>query len=259
MIVFPFILIYFYMILGILGPLVVIFCSIGIYLSLILNKEVKKLDAQRREVLDQKSRIVSDAIISIKNIKFNCWEDIIMEKLTELRKKDNSLLMRNFVTQGVSTTIVSTIPTLIGLAIVFSVKMFLDKEISVETVYIILLYLNQPKKNLIYVNMGLIELNSALISMKRIRCFLRIKSRSNGIQTEEEKEMEKKRAKYQENTLEAVRLSDCCFKWTNQEYKRKLVDLQKENKSQEGEQELGGMDTKSQMCLKNIDFSIRKG
>ena len=172
-----FVMVYFYTVLGIFGPLVVIICCLAVYFSILLNDYIKELDAQRRKLLDQKSRIVSDAVLSIKNIKFNAWEDIIMQKLTEIRKKDNSLLLKNFTLQGVSTTIFSTIPSIIGLIIVFSLKMIIKMDISVETIYIILLYLSNIKTRLIFLNFGLVELNSALVSIQRIRCFLGIQNK----------------------------------------------------------------------------------
>ena len=168
-------MVYFYMVMGLFGPILVILCTLAAYFSVVLNDSIKNLDAQRRKLLDQKSTIVSDTVLSIKNIKFNAWEDLIMQKLNDLRKKENSLLLKNFTLQGISTTIVSTIPSVIGLVAVFTLKIFLKREIPVETIYIILLYLNNIKKNMIYFNLGLIELNSALISMERIRCFMRVK------------------------------------------------------------------------------------
>ena len=255
-------MIYFYTAMGILGPLVIILCSLGVYFSFILNDKVKELDARRRKLLDQKSRVVSDSILSIKNIKFNSWEDIMMDRLTNLRKKDNSLLMKNFTIQGISTTIVSTIPTLIALITVFCLKIVIQKDISVSTIYVLILYLNQLKKNLIFINFGLIEINSALVSMKRIKCFLRIKDLRQIKQQEISlKNEEETKRDFPIDSGLAVQFDNCSLKWTSLKYKKQLEDLQEQSneeknskKSQEGE-EL----KKVENCLKDIDFSVRKG
>ena len=253
---------------GILGPMVTVLCSLGIYCSILLNEEVKALDAKRRKLLDKKSKIVSDSILSIKNIKFNGWEDILMTRLTNLRKNDNSLLMKNFTVQGISTTVISLIPSFIGLIIVFSLKVFLKKDIPVAKIYIILLYLNQVKKFFIYLNFGFIEFNSALISMKRIQCFLSInelkkeKKRKNNHKNESDGEEEERRSS------EAVRITDASFRWTSEEYRSQLQDIQLESNEKNVQEEEADPEKRVEKsefrmvadhCLKNINFSVEKG
>ena len=171
-----FVTVYFWMVMGPFGLVAMLICSGSVYVSIYINGEVKKLDAERRPLLDKKSKIISDSILSIKSIKFNAWEELIRDKLHGVRKEDNKLLQNNFTLQGVSAALVAMIPCFTGLFCIAYVKMVLGKEIRVETIYAILLYLNYLKKQMIFSNLAYIIINSCIISVQRIQTFLRVES-----------------------------------------------------------------------------------
>ena len=123
---------------GSFGILAIILCTLAVYASVVINDQVKKLDQKRRPLLDQKSKIVSDSVLSMKNIKFNAWEYLINHKLGEVREKDNGLLLKNFTLQGVSSAVVAIIPTLIGLVCIAYLKLVIGREISVQSIYVVL-------------------------------------------------------------------------------------------------------------------------
>ena len=255
-----FVIVYFYILLGFVGPISIIICTAATYGSIIMNDKVKELDAERKILLDQKSRIVSDMILSIKNIKFNAWEDIIMGRLTNLRQKDSKVLLKNYLFQAISTTIVAITPSFIAIIIMVFIKFVLMKEITASTLYIILLYLNFIKKQLIFLNFGVIEINSCSISMERIACFLRVKG--------EEEESLRRKSKQDSHILElqtldskngmAVGLKGCSFQWENKKYRKQLEELcdaeQVNLVKSDEEFELG-----TSCCLKDIDLKVKRG
>ena len=220
-------------------------------------------------MLDKKSKIVSDSILSIKNIKFNAWERFIFDKLKGVRKFDNKLLLSNLNLQGVSTSIVAMIPSITGLFCLAYLKFVLHKEIHLETVYAILIYFNYLKKMMILGNGAIAAVNASYISLERVSNFLDIedlkikKNRENHRILEEIKDRERLPS-------EAIILSDCSMKWENEKYKHKLrhlVDSKSEeatglNQNQTGEKNLEGFemrDHQNVVCLRGISLQAGKG
>ena len=245
--------IYFWRAMGSFGILAMFLCTGAIYASVAINNQVKTLDQKRRPLLDQKSKIVSDAVLSAKNIKFSAWEYLIKDSLDKVRQEDNGLLLNNFTLQGVSSSIVAIIPCLIGLLCIAYIKLFLKKDISVPSIYVILVYLNSLKKMMLCSNYAFIEINSSLISFKRISLFLKIKDYREGVDLGRRRSDEK----YSKQSSVAVRMSGCTMSWENGFYRKKLEALLKKNnvkRKQKSDTELV-----FNQCLKNIELSVDKG
>ena len=64
------------------------------------------------------------------------------------------------------------IPSVTGLVCLAYLKFVLKKEIKVETVYAILIYFSYINKMMILANDGFTQINSGLISLRRINNFL---------------------------------------------------------------------------------------
>ena len=210
---------------GSFGLVAMFLCTIAVYVSFRFNEQVKKLDLKRRSLLDQKSKVVSDSLQSIKNIKFNGWECLIRDKLCKIRQSDNELLQKNFGLQAVSSAIVALVPSFSALFCIAYVKFVLQKDMRVETIYVIFLYLNYLKKQLIYANLGIVEINSALISFRRISTFLAVKGRSERKETSPKGKRTSADLQYQARSDEAVRVENCTMSWSNWEYESKIAVL----------------------------------
>ena len=246
---------------GAFSLVVILLCSAAVYLSVLINDCVKKLDSARRPLLDKKSKMVSDSILSIKNIKFNAWENLIKEKLHQVRKTDSGFLLGNFTLQGVSAALVAMISSFTGLFCVGYVKLVLEREMGVVTVYIILLYLNYLKKQMIFSNLAFIEINSCLVSFERIRAFLRIDDFGGG------KEVFKspRKPKIEDEDRIVVNFSCCTASWTNTFYRSKVSGLEEKGRK-EGDRGkikqnkvMEPLKKAEKLCLKKIDFCVQKG
>ena len=224
-----FVLVYFWHVMGAFGLVAMLICSGSVYVSIAINGEVRKLDAKRRPLLDKKSKLISDSILSIKNIKFNAWEGLIRDRLDKVRREDNNLLLKNFTLQGVSTALVAMIPSFTALFCVAYAKMVLGRDMQVTSVYVILLYLSTLKKQLIMLNSACIEVNSALVSLERIRNFMRIED-----YPQKDQSHTKESLVYQSRATEAVKVMECSVSWGNEHYKRRMASLLEKKEGDHG-------------------------
>ena len=257
--------------LGIFSLASILLCLGGLYLSFIINDEVKKLDKARRPMLDKKSKIVSDSILSIKNIKFNAWERFIFKKLNDVRRLDNNLLLSNLILQGVSTTVVAMIPSVTCFFCLAYLKFVLHKEIEVQTVYAILIYFNYLKKMMILGNAAIAGVNASNVSFNRIGTFLDIEDLQ--IEKKEQKRLRMFEEIEDPERLpsEALILSDCSLKWENEDYRKRLIDLIESksekvrsiDKDEKQENQPVGVelrdDNQSSVCLRGISLQVMRG
>ena len=252
---------------GTFGFVAILLCLIAVYISVSVSNQVKDIDLARRPLLDKKSKLVSDSILSIKNIKFNAWEHLRKEKIGGIRKEDSQLLLTNFTLQGVSTALIAMIPSIVGLCCLGYVRMVLGKNIRVETVYIILLLLNNLKRTMIFINLAFVELNSCFISFKRLRLFLSIEDYQKAENHEEDLET----YEMGEDDLDqgsVVDFTHCSLRWRNEEYRRRMGELVESTEKNEAHvEEFAGEESEEkrrelverEATLKGINLQVKGG
>ena len=95
----------------------IIFC-ITVYLQKVGNQIMNTANNNRLKTSDVRSKVVNETISGIKNIKFNAWEDLILEKTSKMRENEshNSFiyLLVRFFFNGFS----DLIPVFLNLALI---------------------------------------------------------------------------------------------------------------------------------------------
>ena len=258
---------------GAFGLVALAVSCITFYALNLMSDQVRDLDIARRPLLDKKSKLMSDSIFSIKKIKFNAWEWLILDKLRAIRRQDNSLLLKNFTLQGVCQVCMAIIPSLIGVICIAYVKIVQGREMGVETAYVILLFLNYMKKELVASNQAIIQINATIVSFKRIATFLKVKDfEAENEETYGETELELLpefgRESNNSGAGVAVRLNNCSMSWKDPKFEKRLKKLiERKNQLEETYSETSSISSASsrprlnprrELCLLKISMKIQK-
>lgn len=99
--------------------------------------------------MDQRGKLVNEAVAGIKNIKFNAWEDLITKKSSKLREKETSHNLRYLGIRFVLNGLADLVPVFLNLAIISIYTSFIS-EINLTDSLILIAYGNMlmmPTKN----------------------------------------------------------------------------------------------------------------
>lgn len=134
-----------------------------------LNQLAVVQSRKRLILADKRSKLITQIINGVKNIKFNAWEQIMIDQLDDIRKQEKGLVVLNFLISGLAGSVSKLIPPLCTVAVIWSYNKIYNPPLSIgETFYIITLFnlFLQPINVLMF---ALISFASATASSTRLR------------------------------------------------------------------------------------------
>jgi ABC-type multidrug transport system fused ATPase/permease subunit len=154
-----------------------------IFLQIQGNKIMARANSRRLTTSDKRSKVVNEAISGIKNIKFNAWEDIILERTIKMRAIETLNSFRYLATRFFFNGFADIIPVILNLVLILVYTKYIGKLELSDTLTLIAYgnMLMMPTKRTV---VALTANNSANVSYKRINklLFTRI---SKGVKVEE--------------------------------------------------------------------------
>lgn len=82
------------------------------------NNWAQKHNQVRLKTMDQRGKLVNEAVSGIKNIKFNAWEDLIKKKSSQLREQETSHNFKYLDIRFVLNGLADLVPVFLNLAII---------------------------------------------------------------------------------------------------------------------------------------------
>lgn len=171
-------------------PIVVIYATIVIYLSfdwvalflpvifvtmVLLQMQGNKLmhiaNSARLNTSDKRSKVVNEAISGIKNIKFNAWEDLIMEKSMKMRAIETYNTFKYLFVRFFFNGFADIIPVILNLVLILTYTKYIGKLKLSDTMTLIAYgnMLMMPTKRTV---VAFSAYNTASVSYKRINSLL---------------------------------------------------------------------------------------
>ena len=133
-----------------------------------LSKKIYKSDTVRKEQMDLRSSLVDEAIIGIKNVKFNGWEEIINKKMKDIRKKESSMIGWLMAYLGQQMTCNNMVIPL-GCFACLSLYIFFTESPSLSSVFSFLLYLSVIYSPIQALGYCLFMFGSIKLSLERVK------------------------------------------------------------------------------------------
>ena len=215
-----------------------------------------KIDQKRRELMDKRSKMTTEMIKGIKNIKFDASEDIIYSKFKKIRKEEKSLLQRMFAILTSSMSILWIITSVTGFIVFLILKLSSkDDDFSLGALFAFLMLLTRLGFNLGYLFQVRSLYVSALPSYNRFTNFMRLKNFERGEQDEDGMEPG------------SVSFEGYSASWDDPKIKKQIegLNFDIEEKIEKSTSELhlkehrGLKDSERQLTLSNLNLKIHPG
>lgn len=159
-------------------PLVVI---IIVLLQFYGSKFLKKFSRSRAKHADKRGKLVSEVFNGIKNIKFNCWEDLVKEKTDFIRKKEvHDVFSFNFWS-NVFRGLAHTTPVLVNVVVITVYNSYIG-EFDLKGSLALIAYGNMLMLPTLRSIIAISRFVNADVSFKRIDDLLKMKSKENFIE-----------------------------------------------------------------------------
>lgn len=131
-------IIYYYGWIGLLSTVILIIHTIFlVYCSKIASFFLRK----RLRFTDKRNKLISNSLQSMKSIKFNAWESIILKKMESVRVKEVYYNFKIFII-SIFNLVFGRIGPLIATVFTISVKMLRGEDLSLSDVFFIIALYN---------------------------------------------------------------------------------------------------------------------
>ena len=146
-----------------------------IWLAVILFSNYFLHDWQRMviEQSDKRAKLITESLSSIKNIKFECWEDVVQQRLVKYRARESSYLFKYFLLMS-NLNGFNDLFTPIFMLVFLLIYTRVHGDIAIDKAYLLISVTNmisQPMRAML----GLIEsLSSVKIALERLNYMLEI-------------------------------------------------------------------------------------
>ncbi len=135
---------------------------------------IKNLIAKKSKLADDRGKTIGDTLAGIKMVKFNVWEEIILEKIDRIRKIEMQILLSLYRWSSLVRSFKTIMPKITSL-LLFTMFWIMNKEISIPQMFSILSILNYIEVPLA----GVVDLMKSYaikeISSKRIENILKVR------------------------------------------------------------------------------------
>jgi ABC-type multidrug transport system fused ATPase/permease subunit len=170
-------LVYFLIFFGWMGFIFPIIFFIFLGLLLVCNQILFRSQRTLISLADKRAKLIAEALAGIKNIKFECWEDITLGRLAELRNKEcKYLFVYFFVRVLMNSTMEMFAPTFI--LIFLWVYNGLHGDMPIDKTFLLVSMGNMIQQPLKATITFIDSYTSTKVSMERLNHFLSIPERA---------------------------------------------------------------------------------
>lgn len=136
--------------------------------QIFLNKMSTTIMRQKKELTDQRCKLISEVITGIKNVKYTAWEDQVLSRMNEIREKECTLL-KKFLKIRLFLQNISEVGTPLSLlGFFFFYTMVNNATISLSEAYLIITLVAQIGYPLRMLTWSLDIVLNSRISLQRI-------------------------------------------------------------------------------------------
>ena len=107
-----------------------------------LSKIVANISIKKLSWNDSRNKEMAFTLSGIKNVKLECWESIIKERLTIIRNKEKSLLLRLQFLRAFSDILIFSLPSLASFVSIVIYNSFEKEKLSLGAVFFVLTVFN---------------------------------------------------------------------------------------------------------------------
>lgn len=191
---------------GWVGALVPVIITICLLLQKLLNNKLWKIDKKRRVDAENRTNTLNEIIAGAKSVKLNAWENVMKEKLREMRQREKNKIISMFTLRGVAQSIVSSIPAFCGVVCFSLHGIVYDEKLTVSQTYSLLILFNLFLAPLQQIIQGFSSYMNAQLSVSRMNNIVQVE-RYEG--NENDKDMQKGE----------IQIINGYFSWENKKYR----------------------------------------
>ena len=213
---------------GLVAPITIL---VLVVFQLQLNKAMYTINKKRFELSDQRGKKVSEIVNGIKMIKFNAWENIMIDQVGDIREKESTQLVKFFLIKSFATGIGVLSSSLSGLIVFYLYTQFVG-ELDLPKVYMILSILNNLVHPIVLLQRALERYLATKVSSERFSLLGKISQDGNkdsdhsDVGEEELKDL----------NCGDIQIQDGEFWWSDPEFDKKFdVDSAKIQKTKQSE------------------------
>lgn len=165
-----------------LGGIVVV--VLLLMLTILIGKLISKATEAKLRFSGQRNAEVTFALSGIKSIKFNCWEDVMFQKINNLKNMENKAIFILNCLANLSNGLNNIIPTISGFITIVLYNSIESNKLSLAQVFFILSAfstLSSPLKFFYYAYQGLEQVK---VSTSRIQKLINLPDYVNDITDE---------------------------------------------------------------------------
>eukprot|EP00742_Colponemidia_sp_Colp-10_P011707 GILJ01013047.1.p1 GENE.GILJ01013047.1~~GILJ01013047.1.p1 ORF type:complete len:1349 (-),score=259.23 GILJ01013047.1:185-4231(-) len=141
------------------------------FLAGVNSKRFVKIDKERTVFSDQRIKLISEAILGIRVLKFYAWEDSFLDMISAVRAKELRLVKRFAITRAISMVLLVIVPSTLTV-VTFVVYGALGNEITVAKAYSCLAFFVIMRFPLSLLPFSIANLAQIRVSIPRIQKFL---------------------------------------------------------------------------------------
>ena len=202
---------------GWMGLAVPVIVLIIVQLQNLMHKRLRDLNKKRFQVADQRGKKISEVISGIKMIKFNAWEQIMIDQIDEMRLRERSILKKYFLIKGLILSFGVFSPLLCGVFIFWYYSTYRG-GLTLPQTYALLAIFNNLIHPIRFLEDTQTKMESARVASDRIGLL---------------KILQKKGKQEDDIDLELgdLMVSGAEFCWRNQEFDKKFDKMEAQIKS----------------------------
>ena len=132
-----------------------------------MSSYISVYNKKRLGIADKRAKRIKEVIESIKMIKFNAWEDMIIDEINEYRLKERRLIFIVFMLEGIGSSVSYFLPLLAAL-ICFWIQTQKSEKMSISDTYALILLFNNLIHPILLSLRGIVVRSNSAVSEKRI-------------------------------------------------------------------------------------------
>jgi ABC-type bacteriocin/lantibiotic exporter with double-glycine peptidase domain len=190
-----------------------------------IGKIIAKATQDKLKLSSLRNKETTFAITGMKSIKFNCWENVIFDKISSLKKKESKSI---FILNGLSSLsegLNNVIPTISGFITIVLYNTIEDDKLSLGRTFFILASFNTLISPLRFFYYAISGLEQVKVSLNRIQNLLNLPESDNNMQD------------YNLQKGEVI-FSDCTSCYKERDFHEKVVSLLKKNEIKSSESKI---------------------
>ncbi|XP_015329371.2 ATP-binding cassette sub-family C member 4-like isoform X2 [Bos taurus] len=143
-----------------------------LFLQSYFGKLFSSLRSETAALTDKRIRTMSEVITGIRTIKMNAWEKSFMDRITRLRSKEISKILKSSYLRGLNLASFFTVSKIM-IFVTFITNELLDNRITASQVFVVVMLFEALRfSSSLYFPMAIEKVSEAVISIQRIKNFL---------------------------------------------------------------------------------------